>query len=202
VLKQTLKSLNQKLKPLNQTLKSLQQTLNFLKQTHKSLKQTLKPLKRTLKLLKQTPKLPRHWRCWNKHLSHWTRSLNLWNRHWSRCNRRQSYWNWTRSNRNTNEVTETDIELGRCWSHLICQWKHWNFKSGVDFDLLGIITHHHWLDSPTWALAFLRSLCQLKYPAITSSDFVTSLSQGGVVSPTPNPQLSWRAYVFCQGCLP
>jgi hypothetical protein len=26
--------------------------------------------------------------------------------------------------------------------------------------------------------------------------------QGGVVSPTPNPRLSWRADVFCQGCLP
>jgi hypothetical protein len=33
--------------------------------------------------------------------------------------------------------------------------------------------HHHWLDSPTWALAFLRSFCQLKYAAIASSDFVT-----------------------------
>jgi hypothetical protein len=33
--------------------------------------------------------------------------------------------------------------------------------------------HHHWLDSHTWALAFLRSFCQLKYPAIASSDFVT-----------------------------
>jgi hypothetical protein len=29
-----------------------------------------------------------------------------------------------------------------------------------------------------------------------------SLFQGGVVSPTPNPRLSWRAYVLCQGCLP
>jgi hypothetical protein len=29
-----------------------------------------------------------------------------------------------------------------------------------------------------------------------------SLFQGGVVSPTPNPRLSWRADVFCQGCLP
>jgi hypothetical protein len=33
--------------------------------------------------------------------------------------------------------------------------------------------HHHRLDSPTWALAFLRSFCQLKYPATASSDFVT-----------------------------
>jgi hypothetical protein len=29
-----------------------------------------------------------------------------------------------------------------------------------------------------------------------------SLFQGGVVSPTPNPRLSWRVHVFCQGCLP
>jgi hypothetical protein len=29
-----------------------------------------------------------------------------------------------------------------------------------------------------------------------------SLFQGGVVGPTLNPQLSWRANVFCQGCLP
>jgi hypothetical protein len=29
-----------------------------------------------------------------------------------------------------------------------------------------------------------------------------SLLQGGVVSTTPNLRLSWRAYVFCQGCLP
>jgi hypothetical protein len=33
--------------------------------------------------------------------------------------------------------------------------------------------HHHRLDSPTWTLAFLRSFCQLKNPAIASSDFVT-----------------------------
>jgi hypothetical protein len=38
---------------------------------------------------------------------------------------------------------------------------------------LPIRFHHHWLDSPTWALAFLRSFCQLKYPAIASSDFAT-----------------------------
>jgi hypothetical protein len=29
-----------------------------------------------------------------------------------------------------------------------------------------------------------------------------SLFQGGVISPTPNPPLSSRADVFCQGCLP
>jgi hypothetical protein len=38
--------------------------------------------------------------------------------------------------------------------------------------------------------------------AIASSYFVTSVFQGGVVSPMPNSQLSWRADVLCQGCLP
>jgi hypothetical protein len=48
-----------------------------------------------------------------------------------------------------------------------------------------------------------QKLLQLKYPAIASSDSVIkSLFLGGVVSPTPNPWLSWRADVFCQGCLP
>jgi hypothetical protein len=46
--------------------------------------------------------------------------------------------------------------------------------------------HHHWLDSPTWALAFLRSFCQLKYPAIASSDFVTRVfSRVGLSAPRP-----------------
>jgi hypothetical protein len=40
------------------------------------------------------------------------------------------------------------------------------------YEATGIIFHHR-LDSPTWALAFLRSFCQLKYPGIASSDFVT-----------------------------
>jgi hypothetical protein len=50
------------------------------------------------------------------------------------------------------------------------------------------LCYHHQqqqLNSPTWALAFLRSFCQLKYPAIASSDFMTSLFQGGVVSTMP-----------------
>jgi hypothetical protein len=45
--------------------------------------------------------------------------------------------------------------------------------------------HHRWLYSPTWVLVFLRTFCQLKYSAVVSSDFVTSLFQGSVVSPTP-----------------
>jgi hypothetical protein len=48
--------------------------------------------------------------------------------------------------------------------------------------------HHHWLDSPTWALAFLRSFCQLKYPAIASSDFVTRVfSRVRLSAPRPTP---------------
>jgi hypothetical protein len=46
--------------------------------------------------------------------------------------------------------------------------------------------HHHWLDCPTWTLAFLRSFCQLKYPDIASSDFVTRVfSRVGLSVPRP-----------------
>jgi hypothetical protein len=48
--------------------------------------------------------------------------------------------------------------------------------------------HHHRLDSPTCALAFLRSFCQLKYPAFDSSDFVTRVfSRVGLSAPHPTP---------------
>jgi hypothetical protein len=48
--------------------------------------------------------------------------------------------------------------------------------------------HHHWLDSPTWALAFLRSFSQLKYQAIASSDFVTTVfSNVRLSAPCPTP---------------
>jgi hypothetical protein len=48
--------------------------------------------------------------------------------------------------------------------------------------------HHHWLDSLTWALAFLRSFCQLKYPAIASSYFVTRVfSRVGLSASRPTP---------------
>jgi hypothetical protein len=48
--------------------------------------------------------------------------------------------------------------------------------------------HHHWLDSPTWTLVFLRSFCQLKYPAIASSDFVTRVFCRVGLSPSrPTP---------------
>jgi hypothetical protein len=48
--------------------------------------------------------------------------------------------------------------------------------------------HQHRLDSPTWALDFLRSFCQLKYPAIASSDFVTRVfSRMGLSTPYPTP---------------
>jgi hypothetical protein len=47
---------------------------------------------------------------------------------------------------------------------------------------------HHWLDSPMWAVTFLRSFCQLKLPAIASSDFVTSVfSRVGLSAPRPTP---------------
>jgi hypothetical protein len=68
--------------------------------------------------------------------------------------------------------------------------------------------HHHWLDSPTWALAFLRRFCQLKYPAIASSDFVTRVFSRVVLSaprPTPGyrggPMLSVRV-VFLSWLVP
>jgi hypothetical protein len=48
--------------------------------------------------------------------------------------------------------------------------------------------HHHHHDSPTWALAFLKSFCQLKYPAVASSDFVTRVFSGvGLSAPRPTP---------------
>jgi hypothetical protein len=46
--------------------------------------------------------------------------------------------------------------------------------------------------SPGWALASLFFL------GFRNNDFLP----GGVVNPTPNPQLSWRTNVFCRGCLP
>jgi hypothetical protein len=50
-----------------------------------------------------------------------------------------------------------------------------------------------WCYSPEWAL-----------PSLTFFEgFITMIVlQGGVVNPTPNPQLFWRTNVFCQGCLP
>jgi hypothetical protein len=51
-----------------------------------------------------------------------------------------------------------------------------------------LIHHHHLLDRPTWALAFLRNLCQLTYPAISSSDFVTRVfSRVGLSAPRLTP---------------
>jgi hypothetical protein len=47
-----------------------------------------------------------------------------------------------------------------------------------------------------------QKLLPAKDPAIASSDFETRVFfQDGVVSPTPNPRLSWRVDVFCYGCL-
>jgi hypothetical protein len=48
--------------------------------------------------------------------------------------------------------------------------------------------HRHWFDSTAWDLAFLRSLCQLRYPAIASSDSVTRVfSRVGLSAPRPTP---------------
>jgi hypothetical protein len=70
-----------------------------------------------------------------------------------------------------------------------------SFPPGTDFSCCHdarptyIFHHHHpWLDSPKCALAFLRSFCQLKYPAIASSGFVTRVfSRVGVSATRPNP---------------
>jgi hypothetical protein len=51
-----------------------------------------------------------------------------------------------------------------------------------------IHSHHHWPDILTWALAFLRSSCQLKYPAIAFSNLVTrAFSRVGLSAPRPTP---------------
>jgi hypothetical protein len=50
------------------------------------------------------------------------------------------------------------------------------------------IHHHNWLDSPTWDMAFLRSFFQIKYPAIASSNFVTTVfSRLRLSAPSPTP---------------
>jgi hypothetical protein len=56
--------------------------------------------------------------------------------------------------------------------------------------------HHHRLDSLTWALAFLRNFCQLRYLAIASSDFVTRVfSRMGLSAPRPTPgYLGWPTF--------
>jgi hypothetical protein len=53
-------------------------------------------------------------------------------------------------------------------------------------------SHYPHLDSPTWALTFFRSFCQLKYPAIVSSDFVISLFQVRSSAPRPTPGCTGR----------
>jgi len=51
---------------------------------------------------------------------------------------------------------------------------------------------------------FLPILTSSIGPVLTSSDFVTVffISRGVVVSPTPNPQQSWRTDVFLSGLSP
>jgi hypothetical protein len=36
-----------------------------------------------------------------------------------------------------------------------------------------LVNHHHWLDSPAWALAFLRSFCHLSFSIATFLQFFT-----------------------------
>jgi hypothetical protein len=62
--------------------------------------------------------------------------------------------------------------------------------------------HHHWLDSPVWTLAFFRSFRQSPADCCFFSFPEKNFLQLGVVSPTPNPQRSWRPNGFCQGCFP
>ena len=77
--------------------------------------------------------------------------------------------------------------------------------------------HHHWLDSPWWALDFLRSFVhssplRATFFAMSSTADRSGFnffrfrndifSRGGVVSPTPNPQQSWRTDVFLLGFSP
>jgi hypothetical protein len=48
-----------------------------------------------------------------------------------------------------------------------------------------------------------QKLLPAKVSGYCFSDFVTRVfSRVGLSAPTPNPRLSWRADVFCQGCLP
>jgi hypothetical protein len=62
-----------------------------------------------------------------------------------------------------------------------CSFKRWYFRFTVK-----VHHHHHWLECPALALAFLRSFRQLKYPAIASSDFVTIVfSRMGLSAPRP-----------------
>jgi hypothetical protein len=68
-------------------------------------------------------------------------------------------------------------------------------KTGAFSKHLNSVTNHnhHWLYSPMWALALLRSFCQLKYPATASLDFVTkSLSRVGLSAPCPTPGYTGR----------
>jgi hypothetical protein len=44
---------------------------------------------------------------------------------------------------------------------LLCMWNIYNTSV---FSVVSVHHIHNWLDSPTWALAFIRSFCQLKYP--------------------------------------
>jgi hypothetical protein len=66
----------------------------------------------------------------------------------------------------------------------------YNFLSKSSDRFCFIEYHHHWLDSPTWALAFLRSFCQLLsgYCFFRLHDNMTRVfSRAGLSAPFPTP---------------
>jgi hypothetical protein len=63
--------------------------------------------------------------------------------------------------------------------------------------------HHHWLDSPTWALAFLRSFCQLKLSGYCFFRFRDkSLFQGWSCQPHSQPATIMEGRCFLSGLSP
>ena len=93
-------------------------------------------------------------------------------------------------------------------------------KTQLNMSLPNLFHHHHCLDSPWWALVFLRNFTRSFLlrgellnplqcrpwqidPVFTSLDFVTMFFiRGGFVSPTPNPQQFWRTHIFLSGLCP
>jgi hypothetical protein len=55
---------------------------------------------------------------------------------------------------------------------------------------------------PYWVLASLRSFCQLKYPAIASSDFVTRVFPGWGCQPHAQPPAILEGRCFLSGLSP
>jgi hypothetical protein len=65
--------------------------------------------------------------------------------------------------------------------HLPRQWRHLGIKhycrvpdvENTTFVVVKYHHHQHWLDSPMWALAFLRSFCQLSFSIAKFLQFFT-----------------------------